>query len=80
MRTQVKKWGNSASVRIPASIMQAACLELDQDVEIWEEDGRVIVLPLRQPVFSLESLLNDITDDNLHGEVDTGMPRGGEIW
>jgi antitoxin MazE len=37
MRVQVKKWGNSAAVRIPASVMAAAALSIDQSVEVREE-------------------------------------------
>ncbi len=39
MELYVKKWGNSASVRIPASIMAAARLSIDQAVEMREEGG-----------------------------------------
>ena len=39
MRTVVKKWGNSASVRIPAAVMQAAHLDLDEAVDVCEESG-----------------------------------------
>ena len=80
MQVVVKKWGNSALVRIPASVMQSANLELDQDVEIWEEDGRVIVQPLHRPQYKLDMLMESITSDNLHREVDTGLPVGNEIW
>lgn len=34
MRLQVKKWGNSASVRIPASVMAAAVIKIDQVVDV----------------------------------------------
>jgi antitoxin component of MazEF toxin-antitoxin module len=34
MRVTVKKWGNSAAVRLPASIVQATQLELDEVVEV----------------------------------------------
>ncbi len=30
MRVKIKKWGNSASVRIPHSVMTAANLHVDQ--------------------------------------------------
>lgn len=43
MRVLVKKWGNSASIRIPAGIMEAARLRLDEPVEIREEGGRIII-------------------------------------
>ena len=33
MRVTVKKWGNSASVRIPSSVMAAARLSLDETVD-----------------------------------------------
>ena len=37
MKTIVKKWGNSAAVRIPASVMEAMHLDLDEVVEVREE-------------------------------------------
>lgn len=41
MRVQVKRWGNSASVRIPASEMAAAALRIDQEVDVREDEGRI---------------------------------------
>lgn len=79
MRVTVKKWGNSASVRIPASVMSAAKVRLDQAVDVREERGRIIIEPVRVPAFNLDSLLAGITDENLHGEVDFGKPVGKEI-
>ena len=78
MRVTVKKWGNSASVRIPAAVMQAARLEIDAPVDIREEDGRVVITPVRGRQFDLEELLDGITEDNLHGETDFGAPVGNE--
>jgi antitoxin MazE len=80
MKVVVRKWGNSASVRIPAAVMRAARLNLDQEVEIREEGGRVVLEPVRQVSYDLASLLNGITEDNLHGEVSTGDAIGQEVW
>ncbi len=80
MRVMVKKWGNSASVRIPASIMQAAHLEIDQEVDIREEDGVVIVAPVRRVSYDLDALIAGITDDNTHEMVSFGEPVGKELW
>lgn len=66
MRVIIKKWGNSASVRIPARVMAAARLSLNQAVDIREEDGRIIVEPIRAPSYDLAALLDGITDDNVH--------------
>lgn len=80
MRVMVKKWGNSASVRIPASIMQAAHLEIDQEVDIREEDGVLIVAPVRRVLYDLDALIAGITDDNKHELISFGDPAGKEIW
>jgi antitoxin MazE len=79
MQVLVKKWGNSASVRIPAAVMEAAKLSLDQPVDIREEAGRVIIEPIPEPAFSLAELLAGITDENIHAEIDFGPPVGKEL-
>ncbi len=80
MRVQVKKWGNSASIRIPAAIMAAAALRIDQDVDVREDDGRVVIEPVAKPRYDLQELLAQITPENLHDPVDWGPPVGREIW
>ena len=79
MRVTIKKWGNSASVRIPAPIMEAAHVRLDQQVDVREERGRIIIEPVRAPAFDLASLVAGITDENRHSEIDSGGPIGNEI-
>lgn len=79
MRVVVKKWGNSASVRIPSGIMQAARLRLDEAVDIREEDGRIVIEPISTPEQTLARLLEGITPENMHSEVDMGAAVGKEI-
>ncbi len=73
----VKKWGNSPAVRLPAAIMKAAHLALDQPVAIRAENGRVIIEPAA-PKYALDDLLAGITPQNCHGEQDFGAPQGKE--
>jgi antitoxin MazE len=80
VRTQVKKWGNSASVRIPAPLMEAASLRIDQEVEVREEKGRIVIEPVADPTYDLNALLEKITPENLHDEIDFGAPVGKEVW
>ena len=80
MRTVVKKWGNSASVRIPAAVMQAARLRVDEAVEVWEESGRVVIEPAREKEYDLAGMVKQITAGNRHGEVDFGKAVGREVW
>lgn len=80
MRVHVKKWGNSASVRIPASVMAAAALSVDQAVDIREEDGKVVIEPIRSPIYELDKLLDQMTPDTFPEDADFGRPVGGEVW
>ncbi len=80
MQLNIKKWGNSASVRIPAALMEAAGLKVDETIDMREENGRLIIEPIKRPVYKLEDLLAGLTEDNLHEEVDWGPPVGKEFW
>ena len=64
MRAVVKKWGNSASVRIPAAVMQAAQLHLDDPVDVREESGRIVIQPVGRREYDLAELLKGITRKN----------------
>jgi antitoxin MazE len=78
MRVTVKKWGNSAAVRIPASIMDAVHLKPDATVDVRDEGGRIVIEPVRPKGYDLAELLASITPENLHAEVDFGAPAGKE--
>jgi antitoxin MazE len=80
VKATVKKWGNSAAVRIPAAILQAAHLDLDELVDVREETGRIVIEPVRQKTYNLDDLLKGITRKNLHEAVDFGPPSGKEVW
>lgn len=79
MRTRVQEWGNSLAVRIPEALANQASLEKDAEVELQMEEGRLV---LRRAVtrYSLTDLLDGVTPENLHGEIDTGAPTGREEW
>jgi len=80
MRASVKKWGNSAAVRIPAVVMQAAEVQIDQEVDIREEAGRIVIEPVREKTYKLDELLKGITRENTHEIIDFGNPEGKEVW
>ena len=80
MRSIVKKWGNSAAVRIPASIMESARLSLEQPLEITEQGGVILIRPAPEAVLDLDTLISGITDENRHGEVPFGPAVGREFW
>ena len=80
MQTQIKKWGNSLALRIPKLLAEQLDIKTDSEVEIAVEDGQMVIRPLPEPTLTLEELLAQITDENLHEEVETGTAVGGEAW
>lgn len=80
MLTRVQKWGNSLAVRIPKLLATEVGLEQDTQVEVSLVDGKLVVAPVIEPVLTLEMLLEQVTEQNLHGEVDTGARMGNEAW
>lgn len=77
MRAIVKR-GNSASIRIPASVLRDSGLRVDQVVDVRSGQGRVIIEPLHDGAADLSALLAAITPENVHDEADFGAPRGLE--
>ena len=80
MQAVIKKWGNSAAVRIPSSVLDAACVRLDQPVDIREEHGRIVIEPIQPARYDLDMLVAAITDDNRHEPDPPDPPVGGEVW
>ena len=80
MLTKIQKWGNSLALRIPKAFALDAQLKNNSVVEVALVDGQIVIKPVAQPVWSLEQLLSGITDNNLHGETDTGAAAGNEVW
>ena len=80
METRVKKWGNSLALRIPKPLAVEVGLEDSSPIEISLMDGRLVITPVVEPELSLATLLAQVTEENLHGEVDSGPAVGGEVW
>ena len=80
METRIGKWGNSLAVRIPQSVASQVGLGLNSAVELTPRGEKLVISVLERPVAELDALLAGVTDDNLHGEVETGPSVGGESW
>jgi antitoxin MazE len=78
MLVKVKKWGNSLAVRIPSVFAKAMGLCPDAEVELRLEGGRLLIIPDRKKC--LEDLVEKISSENIHGEVDWGENIGKEEW
>jgi len=80
METRVKKWGNSLALRIPKPLAAEVGIEDDSLVELSLVDGKLVIVPGIEPELKLADLLAQVTEENLHAEVETGPAVGNEAW
>lgn len=80
MQTKIKKWGNSLALRIPKSFALNVNIKQNELVDMSIDKGKIIIAPITQEEYSLEELLEGVSENNLHSEFDTGAPAGKEIW
>ena len=76
MQSRIQRWGNSLAVRIPKVFAQDIGLQEDASVEISVSGRDLVISPVKPRSFTLEQLLQGITDENLHEEVETGPVLG----
>ncbi len=76
----MKKWGNSAAIRLPVSLMKSISIDVDSEVNITEDKGRIIIEPVKKQKYILSDLLAEITEENLQSEIDFGREVGDEKW
>ena len=80
MKARIQKWGNSLALRIPKALAEEVHVRQNTQVEISLVDGKIVVEPVKTPDWTLEDLLEGITDENLHLEVESGPSVGKEVW
>ena len=76
-KTRIATWGSSLAIRIPKPIAEQWGVQEGSAIEIVP-DGDALVL--RKQVYDLASLLDQVTPDNLHQEIDIGKAQGKEEW
>jgi antitoxin MazE len=80
MKVKIKKWDNSPAVTIPAAIMQASQLAVDEVVDVRVEAGCIVIKPVGKETYDLCQLIRGITAGNQHETVDFGLAQGIEVW
>jgi antitoxin MazE len=78
MISKVLKSGDDAyQLLIPKAVAEKLGFSSQTSVELRIEGNRLVVIPKRS---SLEELLEKITPETLHSEVDWGRSEGKEEW
>jgi antitoxin MazE len=79
MTTRVQKVGDSLAVLVPQAIADQTGLTVDAEVDVTSENGAVVARASRQPRYTLDALLRQITPENVHPETATGPAVGNEL-
>jgi antitoxin MazE len=91
---QVKRWGNSLAVRIPAGLADILRLQEDTDVEVSAENGALMIKPAGVRKFSMARFLEEgparkrerqvdpLSDDEPMGSEAGGPddPSRNDVW
>ncbi|MEK6301725.1 MAG: AbrB/MazE/SpoVT family DNA-binding domain-containing protein [Acidobacteriota bacterium] len=80
MKVQVQKWGRSLALRIPRSFAVEFSLEEGTLVDLSVVEGKLVIAPVAERVYTLDQLLDGVTRRNIHGEIDTGRSVVTEVW
>lgn len=78
MAQKIQKWGNSLGLRIPKAFLEKLHLSENTEVLIDVKNGSLVITPVTTE-YSLDSLVDQITKNNLHREEDFD-PEGNEVW
>lgn len=82
IRLSVSKWGNSAAVRLPATVLQQFNLDFNDSLDLEIKDGALVITPVKTPKYqyTLEELLKGMNRENFHDHIDFGPPVGKELF
>jgi len=80
MEARVQKWGNSLALRISGAFAKHARIQPGSRVDVSEVKGKLVITLLEADEPTLEMLLAEVTQENIHHEIETGKAVGNEAW
>ena len=74
MKLALEKWGNNLVIHIPEALTDEVGLSAGHLIELNFTDSQSTLIEV-EPVeeYTLDVLLAQITDDNIHSEIDFGI-------
>ena len=77
--TKLSNWGNSKGVRIPSNIVKDLKLINNQKMDIYAENGTIVIRPITERPKSLADLFKGYRGGKVQGhEMKWGHPKGHE--
>ena len=80
MEIRVEAWGDGVGLRIPSDLAAQIGLKLGSTVDVTSRGEELVVSVPSRARSRLETVVDGISEDDLHGEVDVGPPVGRETW
>ncbi len=80
MQSRVRKWGNGLALRIPKAFALEVGVSDDAPVDVTVGQGRLVVAPVKPPIYALADLVSGISWRNVHAAVELGPAQGREAW
>ncbi|MEE9306821.1 MAG: AbrB/MazE/SpoVT family DNA-binding domain-containing protein [Spirochaetia bacterium] len=80
MKVKIQKWGNSLAVRIPKALAEQTNIKTNTTADMSVEGEVLIIRPVQNQQYSLQQLVAEISNKNIHHEVKTGITTGKEFW
>ncbi len=80
MEARLQKWGNSAGIRIPSSILKSLNIKTNDILNIEQEEDRIIISIPKKKKISLEERFKEYHGKNLSKEFSWDEDVGREIW
>ena len=76
MRSEIKKWGNSAAIRLPGKILAEARLGVNRPVSMVVKGRKIIIEAVQEPrevridlPYSETDLVRSLTAEGAHAEL-----------
>lgn len=80
MQMILEWWNGALGLRIPDPLAAAAHLKPHAMVDVVVQNGQLVVTPMSSLANRLNDLLAQVTDENLHEEIESGPAVGREAW
>ncbi|OGQ34225.1 MAG: hypothetical protein A3F16_07750 [Deltaproteobacteria bacterium RIFCSPHIGHO2_12_FULL_43_9] len=80
MKSKLQKWGNSLAIRIPKTLSEEINVGRGSEVKLEVVDKKIIIEVVKETTYTLQNLLDCVNKDNIHSEIETGKPKGKELW
>ena len=80
MEARVQKWGNSAGIRIPSSILKSLNIKTNDVLNIIQEDDKIIISIPKKKKISLSDRFKEYNEKNLAKDFSWDENIGRELW